>query len=177
MCLYTTPDVEPSIAENDIEVFKVVSKATILHYTDNSVTVVYTSPFQGMKYHIGAEYESHLVNDILEVCDDERFSGLMNIAVARADNDEVFDVGCVEEGLHSFESYEDAVQFAVYRLTRYVNGGPSRFGGKYAVLRCVIPAGSKYYKGLWPYGVYKLNFVDSYASSALKVIEEFKEIV
>ena len=177
MCLYIKPDAEPSIAESDIEVFKVVTKATILHYADNSTKVAYKSPFQGMQYHIGAEYESNVVKDTLDVYDNPRFSGLMDIAVARADSDEVFDVGRVEEGLHSFQSYDDAVRFIHYRLTRSLFGGPTNPIRNYAVLRCVIPAGSEYYKGVWPYGVFNMNYVDSYASSALKVIEEIKEEV
>ena len=74
-------------------------------------------------------------------------------------------VGTVERGLHSFASLEDAKKFAYsdMRIDTHV------------VLRCVIPAGSEYYTGLWAYKNYMFGrgfLVDSYASSTLKVIEE-----
>ena len=62
----------------------------------------------------------------------------------------------VEEGLHSFENFSDANFEAMCCIWH-----------KHIVVKCIIPKGSKYYKGL--FGSY-----DSYVSNKLTYIEIIK---
>lgn len=61
--------------------------------------------------------------------------------------------GDVEKGLHSYCSYEQAVDYA------------NKWGWDATrIVKCVIPKGSKYYRG-------KFNSRSSYASTRLKYVE------
>lgn len=161
MCLLIHPDATSSVAEHDIEVYKVVHRHP---------AGVYYSPFMSHKYSIGGSYTSLLdvpKEAVAAFTYDQNpsFDTQYPETIKTVDNEKFY--GSIEVGLHSFASLEEAKGFC------------SRSD---AILRCVIPAGSLFYKGAWGYyagkDVSNANVrVESYASSALKVIEEIiKEV-
>jgi hypothetical protein len=91
---------------------------------DNDEVLVILTPLRKAEIKIGETYKSKLIkNDSL-----------------------------IEEGIHSFESFEDAKRLASLDENRFV-------------AKCIIPKGSKYYIG--KYG----NGYVSYASDTLKYVE------
>lgn len=71
----------------------------------------------------------------------------------------------IEIGLHSFENYEDCKKF-ISDNTKYV------YNKEYFIVKCIIPKGSKYFKGIY------MDFIDNgtipyecYASDCLKYEE------
>lgn len=173
MCLYTVVDAVPSVAEHDIEVYKVVKVSNYLGSSGNGVAGrFYRSPYMRHYYDIGETYKSGFSSykRMLHLYHQYEFANNVTELLTTA-CDGGAHIGIVERGLHSFASLDEAKGFC---------GICHHDGeGQYAVLRCVIPAGTEFYSGRWVHrgtGT-SLVYVDSYASSALKVIEEITESV
>lgn len=143
MCLYVRPNEKSNIAEEDIEVFKVL-------YVINAKMI---SPFHYYYYEIGKPYTSILVQKLSSTAADiysKEIKKLLTIMHPEYTDDT--DIGIIEDGLHTFESYKDANDFK-----NTLHGT--------VVVRCVIPKGSQYYKGGW------LHNVVAYASDTLTLVE------
>ena len=67
----------------------------------------------------------------------------------------------VEDGLHSFVNKEDAIDFAKSTIL---------FGEQICVVRCEIPAASKFYRGTWSFGL-NHRAIPGFASDALLPVE------
>lgn len=170
MCLYTTVGAASSVAENDIEVYKVVVvhlHLSMIAGTDTRISkTIFKSPYMGYTYNIGDTYSTELGVDTSKVA--SYFFGSHLMPLASVDGG-MMRIGIVDEGLHSFASLDDAI---AYRNLRAKDEDV-------AVLRCVIPAGTEFYSGKWAHrtdipGVVGIKVIDSYASAALTVIEEIK---
>lgn len=173
MCLYTVVDAKPSVAEHDIEVYKVVIVSEHIGSTGNGVAGrFYRSPYMGHYYDIGETYKSGLSSHKNMLDRHSNFGVKAAELLTIADDCDY--IGVIELGLHSFASLDEAKGFCGIRekWNEYAVM-------KYVVLRCVIPAGSKFYSGIWVHSgnEHSLVYVDSYASSALKVIQEITESV
>lgn len=145
MCLYVDADSVATVVESDLEVYKVVSRL------DNRTD--YQAMYHKYFYSIGETHSSTLCKEmsgyIPELLPYSKLVG------------ETYSIGRVEEGLHSFVNYEDAVAAVKDRSIL-------------AVLRCKIPAGSEYYGGkVVGFGSdHSVILYDSYASDTLTVVEE-----
>lgn len=165
MCLYTEYDAVPTVAEQDIEVYKVVIR-------EGDGTLL--SPFQSFEYKVGERYDGMLV---LNQIDNVEYSPSPHELVIRLIESKVKDkkLGSCHVGFHSFVSLEQLNE--VYASS---DGTLPKRYNRYVVLRCVIPKGETYYQGIWPTIVPTVLFgkstiknvgVESYASSSIKVIE------
>lgn len=178
MCLYTEVNAASSVAENDIEVYKVVVvhlHLSVIAGTDTRIDkTIFKSPYMGYTYNIGDTYSTELGVDTTKLA--SFFFGSDLVPLASVDGGMVMRIGIVEEGFHSFASLDDAI---AYRNLRALDVDE---GEQFTVLRCVIPAGAKLYSGKWAHRTNTsladgIKVVDSYASTVLKVIEEVKESV
>lgn len=101
------------------------------------------TPYQYMPVEIGETYESKLklrLYSDLNLDDEELPDNLL--------------VGFVNDGFHSFGRFKDA--YAQYSADK----------GERVVVKCIIPAGSEYYIGVF-------DSVLSYASSNLKYVKKY----
>lgn len=160
MCLYTEVNAKPSVAESDIVVYKVVKII-------KGVEGQFVSPFQNMDYVPGQSYTTEFSSDTDEIFSryDELYR-FYELASKDADSGKE-SVGIIERGIHSFVELGDAQEYVAvdHRCESHT------------ILKCVIPAGAEYHKGIWLYQNYffsRAYEVDSYASTALTVIEEVK---
>lgn len=134
MCLYLDPNYNRKVAEEDIEVFKVVKSV------ERDGIPTYYSPFMNMIYEVGGEYSSELVVETVTVkpsCSSAR--NILDYIVFIEDVSAY--VNLVDEALHSFASLEDATRFCDEE-NEYLTAH---------VMRCVIPKGASYVEGDWPY--------------------------
>ncbi len=117
MCL-RVDKTKPEVADSEIVCYKVL--------VENNGNC--RSPFYEFEYEIGKKY-SDKREQVLEPCDDSPFWD------------------CVYYGFHSYESYGD-----VNRLMEllYSNGefiAELKNGGRFVVVKCIIPNGARYYRG------------------------------
>lgn len=161
MCLYTEYDAVPTVAEQDIEVYKVVMR-------EGDGTLL--SPFQSFEYKVGERYDGMLVlNQIDNVENSVAIRATFRLVEPKVKNNKL---GSCHVGFHSFVSLE--------KLNEVYSTLDGTLAKRHVVLRCVIPKGETYYKGIWPTMVPTVLFgkstikniaVENYASSSIKVIE------
>lgn len=161
MCLYTEYDAVPTVAEQDIEVYKVVIR-------DDDGTLL--SPFQNFEYKVGERYDGMLIlNQIDNVENSVTIRSIIRLVESKVKDKKL---GSCHVGFHSFVSLEQLNE--VYTTLDGI------LANRHVVLRCVIPKGETYYKGIWPTMVPTVLFgkstiknivVENYASSSIKVIE------
>ena len=185
MCIYTNDD-KCKIAKQDISCMKVVRK-----YTDNQGKTVYTSLYnfvEPVEYTIGKVTR---MNDCIRKYKNvPEYIKVMNKHILHEYNPERFDKlrNCVEAGLHSFgmnaKGCKDVGEWAVTECAEYYKHHPSddniclpKDDLCIALLKCVIPAGTKYVEGV--HNCFSRNVDDiydeiGYCSEAIKVIEELK---
>lgn len=174
MCLRIHPDSEAIVLEEDLVVFKVVKKMKIntvaewRHISTDETS--YLSPYQNFKYVIGQMYESEFSV--------RQFTSEYSYQVTNFEPPSYLKFHStgnptfcgVEEGLHSFATFNAAKKF-----TDSFNGVNARlgYGESLTILQCVIPAGSKAFLGEWEYadGPFDVT-VNSYASDTLRVVRE-----
>lgn len=160
MCLYTEVNAKPSVAESDIVVYKVMKRI-------KGVEGQFVSPFQKMDYFPGQSYTSEFSSGTDKVFTrHDELHRIYELASTDADSGEE-SLGIIERGIHSFVELGDAQEYVAvdHRCESHT------------ILKCVIPAGAEYHKGIWLYQNYffsRAYEVDSYASTALTVIEEVK---
>lgn len=172
MCLYISKESTFRMAVEDITVYKVVQRTTDIDDT----TVCYLSPYHYAEYRIGEEIRTTIsYGEVLErkpIKDIYVYDGLSDISYETKSKTHGIRYGIrtIESGLHTFVSLEDATTFMAYWY-----GGYCGYGGRYgAILECVIPKGTIYYKGEWLYDNADGDsvVVNSYASEKLKVNKE-----
>lgn len=185
MCLYIDKDAVALVAEEDIEVYKV------LHYHKRCdgywSQLGYWSPFQKYHYRLGVVHTSELKTWIKTIgsAEDETSNAFYYTdytsvrAIAFKSNDgESIQCNTVEEGLHTFANREDAMAYIVSKhyLTKIMDKSIV-----YKIVRCIIPKGSSYYKGFWPYSAPADSCasvdiaVVSYASSQLIALDAIED--
>ena len=169
MCLYIENDAELSVATKDIEVYKVLTREYD-PITSQYSNTVFVSPYMYYHYRLDREYTSELSLDY-EYYDDDTLSIMFGenshklLKNSNVNVDGCVHVNTVELGLHSFSTKEAAIGFISSRMC----------SNMHAIVRCVIPAGSKYFTGMWVYTDFAHDArhvtVDSYASDTLHVLE------
>lgn len=167
MCLYISKETTFRMAVEDITVYKVVRRST--HFDGH--IICYLSPYQYAEYRIGDEIRTTIsYGEILErkpIKDTGFYNGLSDISYETTSKTHGIRYGIrtIESGLHTFVSLEDATTFMAYWYGGRTTG---------AILECVIPKGTIYYKGEWLYDNADEDtiVVNSYASEKLKVNKE-----
>lgn len=143
MCLNIKRNQKSEIAVEDIICYKIVEQQLKPDFRCRKAMVgsdVYNTPYQYVEVEIGCTYES-----LIEVENDfENYESK------------------VEAGLHSFHNKMDCTQSALGIANRYSN--------TQWLVKCCIPKGSKYYKGLFDESL-------SYASNKIIYLEIVEQII
>lgn len=186
MCLFVTPDAKVSVAESDIEVFKVLLQIQPTHpdYSGFGYGEKMFSPYRSFVYEVGNTYSANFADTPVQACkvveDWPEWNSAANVdRVPRILADFVPDmivdetIGAIENGIHTFDSL-DGVDAIMENL-----GSINSPYWKPVVARCIIRKGTPYYSGAWIFhnpvwdSVVKRR-MKSYASTSLEIIEVLK---
>lgn len=121
MCLYTTSK-KVQVAKEDIVCYKVMIEYSGVKY-------VWMSPYKGMAYEEGHNYELERQLQLLDASKTISYPYI------------------VEEGFHSFANLSDALSFRNVFMARFPQLGARQY--TYVIVKCIIPEGTAYVEGLF----------------------------
>lgn len=180
MCLFVHPDAEVAIAEHDIEVFKVLLKPNednpVIDFGRNKLY----SPFRMFVYEVGGlDYLAYILDESKKVCYITPYWPNYSDPIVTVPDVLVKDImdyvkdeqiGMVDDGIHTFAKLEDAQHLIEYGHVSIKS--QDRYTP--VIVRCIIRAGIRHFKGAWmlhQYGEDATKRMDSYTSARLDVIE------
>lgn len=132
---------KPSIAEEDIEVYKVIKRSRnlqIYEYTHCEYFEKYTAPYR-------PEFEYNDLNGLYFERDFYK--------------NQVLPWDEIKYGFHSFKNYSDAVK-EKNEFDKYFKNNS---GVEYEIVPCIIPKGTRYYEG------YYYHVIECYCSEKIKL--------
>jgi hypothetical protein len=148
MCLETKDGC--IIAEENVICYKVLRQINFFENTSKNLSL--NSPYR---------YTDYFVNQIME---DSQFSYQEEM---RLNNEikfgKLFSNNEIRFGLHTFKNFHDATAEA----DDWIRSESS--ANLFAVYKCIIPKGSRYYVGTW--NNHKYENVESYSSEKLQLVE------
>jgi hypothetical protein len=145
MCLYIKRYQKFKTAKTDIKCYKILIKQTDVATAQSTV---YKTFYREIPVSMGETYTSEFSRE--SHMDHFKFSLIEK---------RLYSFKSIEKGLHSFKSTEELLN----SLGECCLGFPEYWDNK-AVAECFIPAGSKYYEGLF-------NHCESYASDTLTYVK------